>query len=131
METLREHFSYEKDFDELPELFESLSRQLRIIHSNNMIIPRLNSDEIIMGGSMSYNPVRQEDINQNEKRRNLLDLNKIMIGTYLSLETGFRDFSQVDDNWFLENFDSIFDTIHHENFDKEYFYSVLLLRLFR
>ena len=72
METLREHFSYEREFDELPELFESLSRQLRIIHNNNMIIPRLNSDEIIMGGAMSYNPVRQENDNPEIKRRNLL-----------------------------------------------------------
>ena len=126
METLREHFSYEKDYDELPELFESLSRQLKIIHNNNMIIPKLNSDVIIMGDSMAYKPIRQDEDNPNEKRRNLLDLNKLMIGTYMSLESGFKDFSQVDDSWFLENLDGIFDSLHYNDFDKEYFSSVFL-----
>lgn len=124
METLKEHFSYERDFDELPELFENLSRQLRIIHSNNMIVPKVNANEIVLGEAMAYHPVRLESDNPNAKRRNLLDFNKIMIGAYLSLGTGFKDFSSVDDSWFLENFDSIFDTIHYDDFDKEYFSSV-------
>ena len=125
METLRTHFSYENDLDSASELFENLSRQLKIIHSNNMVVPSVNSDEIYLGESMAFKPVHTDDF-QIIKRQNIVSFSKLMIGTYLSIKTGFKDFSNVDDQWFVDNFDSIFQTINEENFDREYFSSVLL-----
>jgi hypothetical protein len=126
METLRTHFSYENDLENVSELYENLSRQLKIIHSNNMVVPNINSDEIYLGESMAFKPVKESDNYQMIKRQNIVSFSKLMIGTYLSLKTGFKDFSNVDDQWFIDNMDTIFSTINEENFDKDYFSSVLL-----
>ena len=125
MESLKTYFSYENDFDDVSELYENLSRQLKIIHSNNMIVPNMNSDEITLGDSIAFKAEKSNDF-EAKKRENIVSFAKLMIGTYLSKSTGFKDFSNVDDNWFISNFDSIFDAINEENFDKEYFSSVLL-----
>lgn len=125
METLRTYFSYENDIDNVSELFENLSRQLKVIHANNMVVPNINSDETYLGESMAFRTVKAGEDFQAKKRQNIISFSKLMIGTYLSLKSGFKDFSNVDDSWFLDNFDTIFQTINEENFDKDYFYSVL------
>ena len=132
METLRTHFSYEKDLDSVPGLFENLSKQLKVIHSNNMVVPRINSDEIYLfdegDDSLSFRTAKADSIEEFEqmKRQNIVALAKLMIGTYVSSNTGFRDFSNESDEWFHLNFDDIFDTFTEKDFDREYFSSVLL-----
>lgn len=126
METLKEYYSYENDLDGVTELFENLSRELKIIHSNNMVVPNLNSNEIVFGESMLYKTIKRSDNFELEKRNNILSLAKIITGIYLSSGTEFKDFSQVKDEWFIENFDNIFSTINYPNFDKEYFESIFL-----
>ena len=126
METLRTHFSYENDLDNVSELFENLSKQLKIIHSNNMAVSQVNSDEIFLGESMAFKPIKESGDFQAKKRQNIVSFSKLMIGTYLSLKTGFKDFSNVDDQWFIDNFDDIFNTINEKDFDRDYFSSVLL-----
>lgn len=126
METLREVYSYDNNLDEVVDVFEKISRELKIIHSNKMIVPDLNSKEIYFGESMFFKNIRQSDGFEAEKRKNILSLAKIMIGIYLSSGTGFKDFSLVNDEWFVDNLDTIFDTIKYEDFDKEYFSSIFL-----
>ncbi len=126
METLKDSLLYEQDLDLVPEMFEKMFRELKIIHSNGMIVPNINSEEIVFGGSMLFKTIKQPTNFDEQKRKNILSLSKIMIGTYLSLETGFRDFSAVDDKWFIDNFETIFNTMNYKDFDKEYFESVFL-----
>ena len=121
MNTLRAYYTYEQEFDSISELYENLSRQLKIIHSNNMVVSDITSDEIYLGDSMAFKPVKDLENFEVKKRENILSFAKLMIGTYLSLKTGFKDFSHVEDQWFIDNFDSIFSAINEENFDKEYF----------
>ena len=126
METLKDYFSYENDIDEVSNVFEDLSRQLKIIHSKDMYIPNLSSEEIMIDSDVSFDNMTFSESIDVDKRKNILSLAKIMIGTYLSMNTGFKDFSSVDDKWFIDNLDSIFDTINVENFDKDYFSSIFL-----
>lgn len=126
METLKDYFSYENDIDEVSGIFENLSRQLKIIHSKDMYVPNLSSKEIIVDDDVSFENMTFSENIEADKRKNILSLAKIMIGTYLSINTGFKDFSSVDDKWFLDNLDSIFETINVENFDKDYFSSIFL-----
>ena len=126
MGTLKDYFSYELDSEELSSVFEDLSRQLKIIHSNNMVVPDLTSNEIIFNQKLSFKTIEPSNNFEAEKRNNIIAFAKIIIGSYLSIGTGFIDFSLVDNSWFIENFDTIFSTVHEENFDEEYFRSVFL-----
>ena len=47
METLKEYFLSNNDYSNLPNIFSNLSKQLKIIHDNGMVIPLLNSDLVI------------------------------------------------------------------------------------
>lgn len=126
METLKDSMQYEHDFDDIPELYEKLFRELKVIHSNNMVVPEINSEEIIFGKSMMFKSIKKPSNFEVEKRNNILSLSKLMIGSYLSLGTGFKDFSSVDNEWFKDNIDNIFSTMNYEDFDKEYFEVVFL-----
>ncbi len=125
METLKSYFLYEKNTDGVSEIYENLSRQLKAVHARETVVANMNSDEIVLDETPAFHPEMPFNYPV-EKRYNIKALAKMMIGTYLSLGTGFKDFSSVDDSWFIDNLDTIFDTIHEENFDKEYFASVFL-----
>lgn len=105
-------------------LFDILSKQLKIVHNNNYVVNNLNCDGIYVNDNMSFKNIRPASNYEKEKRENIIALSKIMIGTVLSKGTTFRDFSSVDNDWFTNNFDSIFSVINEEDFDKDYFYSV-------
>ena len=122
METLKEYFLSNNDYSNLPNIFSNLSKQLKIIHDNGMVIPLLNSDKIAVdNGEFSFQYMTEANNYELEKRRNITAFAKLMLGTYLSLSTNFNDFSSVDDNWFSQNIDSILNSITADNFDKEYF----------
>ena len=108
---------------DIASLFDSLSSQLKEIHNNGLIVKNLDSNQIQIG-ELSFKNMDIPDNYEKEKKENIVSLSKIMIGTVLSMGTTFRDFSYVDTNWFIDNFDNIFSVINIENFDKEYFYSV-------
>ena len=122
METLKEYFLSNNDYSNLPNIFINISKQLKIIHDNGMVIPLLNSDKIAVdNGEFSFQYMTEANNYELEKRRNITAFAKLMLGTYLSLSTNFNDFSSVDDNWFSQNIDSILNSITADNFDKEYF----------
>ncbi len=122
METLKEYFLSNNDYSNLPNIFSNLSRQLKIIHDNGMVIPLLNSDKIAVdNGEFSFQYMTEANNYELEKRKNITSFAKLILGTYLSLSTNFNDFSSVDDNWFSQNIDSILNSITADNFDKEYF----------
>lgn len=126
METLREVYSYDNNLDDATEVFYKISRELKIIHANNMVVPNLNSNEIVFGDSMYFKNMRKSNNFEIEKRNNILSLAKIMIGVYLSSKNEFRDYSEVNDEWFVNNLDTIFEVFNYPDFDKDYFSSIFL-----
>jgi hypothetical protein len=125
METLNQYFTYENDYSNLNDIFIKISRQLKENHENNMIIPELTSDNIIYDeNNISFAGIEETDNIVLGKRRNIISLAKIILGAYLSLSTSYKDFSQVNDEWFLENLEDICSTITSDNFDPDYFREV-------
>lgn len=124
METMRDYFSYNRDYNNLPDIFNSLYKKLNIIHDNGMCVPRISSDNIFYDEDFSFDNMVLADNIELRKRENIIDLSKLFLGTYLSLSTGFKDFSFVDTEWFSNNLDSINSSITSDNFYPEYFSSV-------
>ena len=122
---LEELFLYDKDVD-LSEIYENLSRQLKVMHSNNIVVKNMNSYNIMYDKDISFNEYGQSDNFEKEKQDNIVTLSKIMLGFLLSKNNTFRDYSNINTEWFIDNFDNIFSIINEENFDKEYFHSVLI-----
>lgn len=126
METMNQYFSYNKDYSQLPVIFGSLYRKMRIIHDNGMYVSSINSSSIIHDADFSFSSMALADNFELRKRENIVDLTKLFLGTYLSLSTGFRDFSSVDTEWFSNNINDINSVITSDDFYPEYFTSVLL-----
>ncbi len=145
METLKNHFlnnsnyyansydnSRENDYhNKLSSIFDELSKQMKKVHENYLVFPKST-----MNNPLSENVIVDENNNfrfqsiskpvnfLEEKRNNILSFAKLIIGTYISLPTGFRDFSGVDNNWFTENLDYILDDPNIDATDKKYFIAV-------
>lgn len=126
METMSQYFSYSKDYAELPVLFGNLYQKLRIMHDNGMCVPSITAEDIVYDSEFSFKSMVLADNLELRKRENIVDLTKLFLGAYVSLSTGFRDFSQVDSDWFFNNLDSINSIITAENFYPEYFRSVFV-----
>jgi len=126
METLNQYFSYNKDYNDMINAYRILYKKMKIIHDNGMQVPYIDSNHILYDGTFSFDSMVLSQNIEVGKRENLLSLTKLFLGTYLSLSTEFRDFSQVDNEWFSSNIDSISNSVTEEDYPKEYFLSVLL-----
>lgn len=126
METLSQYFLYNNDYSNIKNIFVNLSRQLKIIHEHGMIIPNLNSESIVVDDDFSFSTMEGTDNFSLDQRKNMISFAKIILGTYLSLPNGFKDFSNVNDEWFVNNINDICSSIADENFDSQYFKSIFL-----
>ena len=127
METLNQYFTYENDYTNLNSIFINLSRKLKSVHEDNLIVPELTGDTISYDDdSFSFTYIEETDNVSINKRRNIISLAKIILGAYLSLSTGYKDFSSVNDEWFLDNLEDICSTITSDNFDANYFRELFL-----
>ena len=125
METLEQYFTYEKDYGKILKIYNNLSKELKNLHENNMIVPTISSKTIVYDDGFKFdNAIESLDI-ERVKRSNIVSLAKLMLGTYLSLSTGFKDFSGVDTEWFSNNLDEICNSISSDSFPKDYFYDLL------
>ena len=121
METLREHFTYEQvALEEVPEKFKELSETLEEIHSKGAVVKPLNSDTTIYN-SKEFTNISYPSNFELERKANILSLGKLMVGCFVSSGTGFKDFSDIDTDWFRNNTDTIFDCFHYKDFDRDYF----------
>ena len=125
METLDQYFSYNNDYSQLSNIFLQLYAKLRVIHENGMYVPNISANNIVYDGNFSFGSMSLSNNIELNKRENLVSLTKLFLGAYLSLSTGFRDFSSVDIEWFSNNMDGIVSVVDDENFSSEYFSSVL------
>ena len=112
METIREHLTEEKaDLDELPKKFEELSKTLEYINSKGAVVYPLNSDTTGYD-SPEFSRLKRPMNFEEERKGNIVSLGKLMVGCFVSNETGFKDFSNVDSEWFKNNENGIFDCFH-------------------
>ena len=118
---LGEYFSYNNDISSVSNVFENLSRHMKEIHNQNMIVPNLSSKTISCDNGFHFISTEESYNFEAQKRENMVSFAKLFIGTYLSLGTGFKDFSFVDDEWFTNNLGDITSTITAEDFYPEYF----------
>lgn len=125
METLNQYFSYNKDCS-ISDVFYQLYKQMKVIHDNGMIVPLVDSNHILFDGSFTFDDKSLSNNIELDKNENLLSLTKLFLGTYISFATGFRDFSSVDNEWFLQNMDSINNMITDDDFPSQYFSSVFV-----
>ena len=125
METLEQYFSYCKDCD-ISFIFYQLYKKMKIIHSNGMYVPLVDSTHVFYDGDFSFDSISLSDDIASDKKRNILSLTKLFLGTYLSLSTEFRDFSSVNTDWFCQNMNDIDSIITGDDFLPEYFHSVFL-----
>ncbi len=127
METLHNYFIYNKDYPRMNSIFEDLSSQLEDIHDRGMVVSNLTSNGIIHDDddSFRFESIVQSDNFEEDKKSNIIDFSKLILGTFLSLEIGFRDFSKLDDSWVKENCEDICDSIKSDDFDKDYFNQVI------
>ena len=123
---LGEYFSYNDENSNISNVFEELSRQLKIIHSHNMVVPYLNSKTISCEDDFRFTGMDEPYNFELQKRENIRSLAKLMLGTYLSAGTGFKDFSSVDDEWFSDNIEDISKSITADNYYSEYFENIFV-----
>lgn len=125
METMNQYFSYNSDCD-VASIFYKLYQDMKIIHSNGMFIPVIDSNHIVYDGEFSFGSMILSNNIDLDRRENILSLTKLFLGTYLSIPSGFRDFSFVDTEWFSQNMNDINSIIISEGYFPDYFNSVLL-----
>lgn len=126
METLKDYFSYEVDSSNVDDVIESLSRQLKMIHERGAVIQPLSCDSIVYDNKFYFDSLSKPVDFESEKKENIVTLSKIMIGAYLSIGAGFRDFSNIDSKWFFENIDDICSSVGMSEYNKEYLASIFL-----
>lgn len=128
METLHTYFLYNKEHPRMNSIFEDLSSQLETIHDKNMVVANLTSEGIIHSDedSFYFESVVPSDNFEEDKKSNIKDFSKLVLGTFLSLEIGFRDFSKIDDSWMKDNCDDICDSIDSDIFESDYFKNTIV-----
>lgn len=125
METLKDYFLCNPECD-LSKIFYKLYGDLEIIHDNGMCVPELDSEHILHNdGKFSFGEM-VSSYNRENIRNNIVSLTKLFLGAFISIPTGFRDFSSVPMEWFLENMPSISGSITDDSFDFLYFDNVLI-----
>ncbi len=128
METLHTYFLYNKEYSRMNSIFEDLSSQLETIHDKNMVVANLTSEGIIHSDedSFYFESVVPSENFEEDKKSNIKDFSKLVLGTFLSLEIGFRDFSKIEDSWMKDNSDDICDSIHSDIFESDYFKNTIV-----
>jgi len=131
-ETLRQYLTYNKDFDEINEIFINLDQQLKYLHQNGFCVSELNSDSILLE-SNKYSSLNNKSMfmfasivrsknNVSDYSDNVRDLSKIAIGAFISAENGFCDYSQLSTDYIKKYFDEI--AVYLPN--RDYFSKVIM-----
>ena len=127
MELLRDRLLYDYNPENFPRMFSGLFDELKSLHFQGKYVPWLNINSIaINDDNKAYfvNSVKSDNVSEDSKK-NIKALAKIMIGCYMRQGTNLNDLSITEDEWFKKNLNTIFSCIVYEDFDKEYFQSVL------
>lgn len=122
MEKLNDYFLYDYTDNGLSDMMDRLSEHLKELHSKNQYVPNLSSNTIMYDGEdFVFTDIEPSSNIELDKRKNLTALAKLFLGCHLSVGNGFKDFSELDDSWIIQNLDDICDTITDEDFNADYF----------
>lgn len=131
-ETLRQYLTYNKGTSEIEQIFCNLDSQLKYLHSNGYYVSELSSDTILLeqnkNSSRDNQPVfmfsmisKSRNI-ETDASNNIIDLSKLAIGAFISIDNGFCDYTKIDSSYIRKYFDEM--AIYIPN--SEYFRGVIL-----
>ncbi|MBQ7136540.1 MAG: hypothetical protein IJO43_01010 [Bacilli bacterium] len=116
-ETLRQYLTYNRDVNEINEIFVNLDRQLKYLHQRGYCVSDLNSDSIVLEKNKNSSPDDQNIFMFSSITRtsngvrdysdNVVSLSKIAIGAFMSVENGFCDYSQLSTDYIRKYFGEI------------------------
>lgn len=131
-ETLRQYLTYHKDFDEINQIFINLDKQMKYLHQKGYCILDLNSDTILLESDKANSNIDQNSFmfssiirstnRDQDFSNNIVDLTKLAIGAFISVENGFCDYSQLSTNYIKRYFGEI--AFYLPN--KEYFANIIV-----
>lgn len=130
-ETLRQYLTYNKDIDETNQIFINLYSQLNYLHKNGYFVSELNSDSILLEDSQyssnsqnvfMFSSIAKSKDKEKEFSNNILDLSKLAIGAFISVENGFCDYSGMSTDYIKKYFREISTYLPNS----EYFSNVIM-----
>lgn len=118
--TLRQYFEYNKNAtnSDIEQIYYNLDSLMKHIHDKGYYVSKLDSDSIVLSNDRNYSSDEKPlftfsniDKNYNFEHNcivnNISDLSKLAVGTFISIETGFCDYSKLDSRYISENFDDM------------------------
>jgi len=131
-ESLRQYLTYNKEISEIEQIFYNLDNQLKYLHQKGFCVSELNSDTIFLDTNKHSSQsdhatfifssiARAQDI-QRDSYNNILDLSKLAIGAFISVDNGFCDYTNLDNNYIKKYFNEMAGYIPNA----EYFRGVIL-----
>lgn len=125
METLGQYFSYNNDPEKIREVFVSLDKQLKVIHSKGYSVD-INSSTIVYENGLGFSKFNK-GLTPSQQKANIEDLAKLAVGTYFSLPIGsFSDYTHLPNDYIKDNFDIMEDSILKFNESDNYYRNVLV-----
>jgi len=116
-ETLRQYLTYNRDVNEINEIFVNLDRQLKYLHQRGYCVSDLSSDSIILESNKFSSPdnknvfmfssITRTNNSVKDYSDNVEALSKIAIGAFMSVENGFCDYSQLSTEYIRKYFGEI------------------------
>lgn len=126
-ETLQEYLYYQKDEEQLTNLFYILSYYLEQLHQRDFEVLSLNSNTILIKNNFPiFSSITRKTIGQNIPERNILALAQLMLGAYLTIQIGFDDYTKFPVEYIIQNYDKIENAIQNEHFENDYFKDIFI-----
>ena len=131
-ETLRQYLTYNKDTNEIEQIFYNLDNQLKYLHRHGVYVSELTSDTILLETSktnskdnqsifMFSSLAKSNDIDK-DAANNIVELSKLAVGAFISVDNGFCDYTNLDNNYIRKYFDEMAYYIPNS----EYFRNVVI-----
>lgn len=131
-ETLRQYLTYNKNADEIEQIFYNLDNQLKYLHIRGIYVNELNSDTIFLEKNKNdsddnqavfmFSSLAKSKNIEKDASNNIVDFSKLAIGAFISIDNGFCDYTNLDSNYIKKYFDEMSYYIPNE----EYFRDVVM-----
>lgn len=131
-ETLRQYLTYNRDTNEIAQIFYNLDNQLKYLHRKGIYVNELNSDTIFLEENKNnsndnqavfmFSTLAKSKNIEKDISNNVVDFSKLAIGAFISIDNGFCDYTNLDNNYIKKYFDEMACYIP----DAEYFRDVVI-----
>ena len=116
--TLNEYLT--NDDNDVTKVFIPLYEKLKVINGNRLRLVDINSKNIISNNN-EFDFDNNFELSERGDNSNLITLTKMLLGAYYSKGVNYTDYSESNLNRLIDDLDEMSETIHDDNFDKEYF----------